>query len=77
MRHRRGQNQAYPQSYPQFVWMGDWAIIGAIKFLWSADFVHHHTSGWLADLAPFDLLDRGLGLGHRTHDEPAPTLGGA
>jgi hypothetical protein len=31
--------------------------------IWSVGFVHHHTSGWLADLAAFDLLYRGLGFG--------------
>ncbi len=77
MRVARGANKAYPQSYPQFMWMGGWAIIGAHNFLWSVGFVHHHTSGWLADLAPFDLLCRGFGFGHRAHDEPAHPLGGA
>ncbi len=77
MRLQRGCTEAYPQSYPQIVWMSSWAIIGAHKILWSVGFVHHHTSGRLADLAPFDLLYRGLGLDHRTHDEPAPAFGGA
>ena len=64
MRLEQGGNKAYPQSYPQFVWMGDYAIIETNKFIWSVGFVHHHTSGWLADLAPVDLLGFGVGLGH-------------
>jgi hypothetical protein len=43
--------------------MDGWAIIATHKILWSVGFVHHHTSGWLADLATFDLLYRGLGFG--------------
>ena len=75
MRVQGQGNKAYPQSYPQIMWMGGWAIIGANKILWSVGFVHHHTSGWLADLAPFDLLNLGIGLGHRTFNDTAHTTG--
>jgi hypothetical protein len=63
-RLRRPYADAYPQSYPQFMWMRGWAIITPHTIFWSVGFVHHHTSGWLADLAPFDLFHCGFGLDH-------------
>jgi biopolymer transport protein ExbB/TolQ len=47
MRHLRGGSKAYPQSYPQIVWMGDWAIIQLNKILWSVGlFTIIQAAGW-------------------------------